>query len=212
MTEEFRQCRRSSLCRISLPISSLDNIDGKWICKLGTCPRHNPTDSLDDGVFKVEKRYLNIAKIMFLSSSASNQEPDDFAEDVASKLEEITEEIVNFELEVYPLEGGFIGHSIEGSLLVPKRTSKHEFRKRIFEHWDRTCAYCGEYADTLDHIVPMHKGGLTVPENLCSCCRRCNGSKGSEDVWEWYMRQPFYDMDRAHKLEDWIDVTQPEGD
>jgi hypothetical protein len=205
VAEEFRQCRRSSQCRASLPISQLSNIDGRWVCEIGKCPRTRSNQGIEDGVYKVEKRYLNIAQIMFLSSSASGQEPDDFAEDVAARLEEITEEIVNFNLEVYPLEGGYIGHSIEGTELVPKRKSKHEFRKRIFEHWDRKCAYCGEHADTLDHLVPRHKGGLTVPENLASCCRRCNGSKGAEDIWEWYEAQPFFNQDRADKIQEWMD-------
>lgn len=159
----------------------------------------------EESVYCVEKRYLNVAKIMFLSSGAHGQDPDEFAEDIASKIEELTEEIVDFDLEVFPLEGGYIGHAIEGAELVHKRTSKHAFRRQIFDNWNRICAYCGEHADTLDHVVPRHKGGLTVRSNLVSCCRRCNGSKGAEDVWDWYKEQPFYDQERADKIQDWID-------
>ena len=30
----------------------------------------------------------------------------------------------------------------------------------------------------VDHIIPMNKGGKTVPENLQILCRKCNGEKG----------------------------------
>jgi hypothetical protein len=41
------------------------------------------------------------------------------------------------------------------------------------------CRYCGvEMPDlTLDHIVPMDKGGPNLPANLGAACRTCNISK-----------------------------------
>lgn len=47
------------------------------------------------------------------------------------------------------------------------------------------CACCGT-ADSsrvffqVDHIVPMNKGGKSVPENLQVLCRKCNGGKGDK--------------------------------
>lgn len=47
------------------------------------------------------------------------------------------------------------------------------------------CACCG-VADRsrvffqVDHIVPMNKGGKSVPENLQILCRKCNGAKGDQ--------------------------------
>jgi len=141
---------------------------------------------------------------MFLSSGASGQDPEDFADNFAARLEELTEEIISLNVEVYPLEGGYIGHAIEGTELVPKRKSKNNFRKMIFNHWESKCAYCGEHADTLDHVVPRHKGGLTIKENLVSCCRRCNGSKGAEDLWNWYTKQPFFCQEKAEVILEWL--------
>jgi len=45
------------------------------------------------------------------------------------------------------------------------------------------CAGCGEVFPTrlflqVDHIVPMAKGGLSVPDNLQVLCRTCNQRKG----------------------------------
>lgn len=47
------------------------------------------------------------------------------------------------------------------------------------------CAGCGETFPTrlylqVDHIIPMAKGGLTVPENLQILCRTCNMRKGDK--------------------------------
>lgn len=43
-----------------------------------------------------------------------------------------------------------------------------------------TCAYCGQDADTVDHVQSIKSGGDPISlENLIACCRRCNSSKGS---------------------------------
>lgn len=39
------------------------------------------------------------------------------------------------------------------------------------------CAYCGGPADTLDHIVPVSRGGTNVWYNLTAACRPCNSRK-----------------------------------
>lgn len=44
----------------------------------------------------------------------------------------------------------------------------------------RRCRYCGQAADTADHIVPVHKGGSDDASNLVAACRTCNCSKGTE--------------------------------
>jgi 5-methylcytosine-specific restriction endonuclease McrA len=42
------------------------------------------------------------------------------------------------------------------------------------------CAYCGQDANTVDHIVSIKAGGDPLSlENCVSACRRCNSSKGS---------------------------------
>jgi 5-methylcytosine-specific restriction endonuclease McrA len=63
-------------------------------------------------------------------------------------------------------------HQIDGTELLPKRTTKSRFRASIFQDWASCCAYCSEPADTLDHVLPRLKGGLTVAQNLVPACRR----------------------------------------
>jgi hypothetical protein len=49
------------------------------------------------------------------------------------------------------------------------------------------CAYCGAAVEagaqlTLDHLVPVSKGGTNAPANLVTCCHKCNCSRGNRTV------------------------------
>ena len=40
------------------------------------------------------------------------------------------------------------------------------------------CAYCGQEATTVDHVIAISKGGAVYDmENLVACCSRCNSMK-----------------------------------
>jgi len=57
------------------------------------------------------------------------------------------------------------------------------------------CYYCGRRFPprelTMDHIVPMARGGRSVKSNVAPCCRECNASKQSlvPVEWEEYLRR-----------------------
>ncbi len=65
-----------------------------------------------------------------------------------------------------------------------------ELKEKIFdnsrdENGDYVCAGCKEKFRTrqylqIDHIIPMAKGGLTVPDNLQVLCRTCNMRKSDK--------------------------------
>jgi 5-methylcytosine-specific restriction enzyme A len=41
------------------------------------------------------------------------------------------------------------------------------------------CHYCGAPAITVDHVVPLARGGARLdPHNLVACCRSCNARRG----------------------------------
>jgi len=45
------------------------------------------------------------------------------------------------------------------------------------------CTYCTEVpADTIDHVVPVSRGGPTIRGNLVAACRRCNSRKNARPV------------------------------
>lgn len=47
------------------------------------------------------------------------------------------------------------------------------------------CVYCGQLATTMDHIVPVSKGGSNDLSNLVPACSGCNASKGAKSLAEW---------------------------
>lgn len=66
-----------------------------------------------------------------------------------------------------------------------RRLMTPKLRREIMERDDYTCQFCGkrmpdEVGLHIDHIVPIAKGGKTVPSNLQVLCSKCNGSKGSK--------------------------------
>jgi len=58
--------------------------------------------------------------------------------------------------------------------------SEVPFTKRnVFFRDGHACAYCGSSEDlTIDHVIPISKGGKTIFENCITCCRSCNCKKG----------------------------------
>ena len=77
------------------------------------------------------------------------------------------------------------------------RCSDHRSRRRTFGRpWRRLretilerdgflCRYCGGPANTVDHVVPVERGGSHDPLNLVAACSRCNESKGAKTLDEW---------------------------
>jgi 5-methylcytosine-specific restriction endonuclease McrA len=51
------------------------------------------------------------------------------------------------------------------------------------------CHYCrravGTHALTLDHLVPLIRGGRSVRANMVPSCKDCNSRKQSLLPWEW---------------------------
>lgn len=56
--------------------------------------------------------------------------------------------------------------------------SNKAFRRYILERDKHTCFFCGEYGDTIDHLLPRAKGGHTTPANCVCACNLCNQNKG----------------------------------
>jgi 5-methylcytosine-specific restriction endonuclease McrA len=61
--------------------------------------------------------------------------------------------------------------------------SSSRWRKRralILKMHDYCCVYCGDEANTVDHIIPINKGGTDDPLNLVAACGRCNYAFGDK--------------------------------
>ena len=94
-------------------------------------------------------------------------------------------------------------HHIDETRLVTRRSA----RDQIHLAWSYRCAYCDDplgRSPTLDHVVPKVHGGLTVRENLVSCCLACNSSKGHKDWATWFRAQEFWSALREWAIARWL--------
>jgi 5-methylcytosine-specific restriction endonuclease McrA len=73
------------------------------------------------------------------------------------------------------------------------------------EYTQHTCIYCGKPSESIDHVLPRARGGLSVTENCVPSCLSCNGHKSDADAFQWYRRQRFYDPRRAMAIRAWMD-------
>lgn len=84
---------------------------------------------------------------------------------------------------------------------TPEEVSREKAKARELRQsqwWKRKrsnglCHYCGErFAArelTMDHLVPLIRGGKTVKSNVVPCCKECNSRKKHmlPIEWEEYM-------------------------
>jgi len=68
---------------------------------------------------------------------------------------------------------------------IQRLYSNKEFRRLILERDQYTCRFCGQYGDTIDHMLPRAKGGHTTPDNCVCACHSCNQSKADRDLEEF---------------------------
>jgi len=57
---------------------------------------------------------------------------------------------------------------------VPYRRRASLSRRAIFARDDHRCQYCGDHADSIDHIMPRSRGGGHTWDNVAAACRPCN--------------------------------------
>lgn len=92
----------------------------------------------------------------------------------------------------------------------PARVSNHRVARRNREaagalsesDWARAlraaqgrCAYCGcQTALTMDHVVPLSRGGTHTIGNVVPACGPCNYRKGRRFISEWRIREKRIDV------------------
>lgn len=59
--------------------------------------------------------------------------------------------------------------------------------KKVKEYFGNKCAYCGKESDRLsiDHFIPICRGGMDDASNILPACLGCNVSKGKKDPFTW---------------------------
>ena len=89
-------------------------------------------------------------------------------------------------------------YNLDEAGLKRERSKARQLRQS--QWWKRKCAkgvchYCGRptapKALTMDHIVPIARGGRSTKGNLVPCCKECNNAKKQllPIEWEQYLQQ-----------------------
>ena len=54
-----------------------------------------------------------------------------------------------------------------------------DVRTQVLERDMYKCWYCGDEGDTVDHWIPLCRGGTNAMVNLVCACSNCNELKGN---------------------------------
>ena len=83
-------------------------------------------------------------------------------------------------------------YNLDAADIQKERRKARELRES--QWWKRRlakglCNYCGRQKSpnelTMDHIVPISRGGKSTKGNLVPCCRACNNKKKHLLPMEW---------------------------
>ena len=88
--------------------------------------------------------------------------------------------------------------------LCPKLRDRR-WRKSLHEFTNNSCIYCGKSSESIDHVLPKSRGGLSITENCVPACLSCNGSKTDNNAFDWYRKQRFYDPRRSMAIRAWTE-------
>ena len=82
--------------------------------------------------------------------------------------------------------------AIDEAVIRAEKSKARELRKTRW--WQQKtasgcCWYCGQqvgYAElTMDHVIPLARGGRSTKDNLVPCCKGCNSKKKALLPVEW---------------------------
>lgn len=97
-----------------------------------------------------------------------------------------------------------------GKILLRKKLKFN--RNDLFHRDNGKCQYCDIHLTkdvaTIDHVLPVSKGGTTTWDNCVLCCKSCNSKKGNKLLSETHMflrvqpKEPKYSMQLAQTKKD----------
>lgn len=79
-----------------------------------------------------------------------------------------------------------------------QRASKR--RQQVLERDAHRCLYCDEPATTVDHVLPLSKGGTWRLSNLVAACECCNNKKANHLLEVFLVREIVYLQSRGQKI------------
>ena len=107
-----------------------------------------------------------------------------YLEGKAMIVEEHPELVVRSPNQTFPVPTSIVlKHFVKGRMVF--RTKALLTQRNLFIRDQYTCQYCGRNKQQLrssefltrDHVVPRHRGGKDIWENVVTCCNPCNNKK-----------------------------------
>lgn len=152
-------------------------VDRSWLRKRRQRQLERTVDDESEFQFVMTRRQTRYKQINYTRYPYTVTVTEDFESMSFDELEEIHERLaeIGFECNLSRYHS-----KNQRKLMTPK------LRREIAERDGYTCQNCGKYMPDgvglhIDHIIPVSKGGKTVPSNLQVLCSKCNGRKGNRD-------------------------------
>ncbi|WP_176224059.1 HNH endonuclease [Thalassobacillus devorans] len=115
---------------------------------------------------------------------------------------------VSFEQAAKLVDEGMAG--IVHDRLIHKFYDEKTFRNLILKRDNNICYLCGKYGNTIDHIIPKSKGGITSLKNCVCACEKCNKRKGNLHLQQYlFYIEPLFPSDNLleQRLEQYLDIS-----
>lgn len=77
-------------------------------------------------------------------------------------------------------------------------------RLRVLTRDKHTCQYCGDSADTVDHVIPFSHGGADSEANLVTACSWCNQALSEKYFEDGVDGKRLYIAERLHLKKAWF--------
>ena len=68
------------------------------------------------------------------------------------------------------------------------KTHYKKLREKVLIRDSYTCHYCGQEANTVDHLIPISKGGTDEATNMVAACIKCNSGKRDRMTPRFFVR------------------------
>lgn len=152
-------------------------VDRSWLRKRRQRQLERTVDDESEFQFVMTRRQTRYKQINYTRYPYIVTVTEDLESMSFDELEEIHERLaeIGFECNLSQYHS-----KNQRKLMTPK------LRREIAERDGYICQNCGKYMPDgvglhIDHIIPVSKGGKTVPSNLQVLCSKCNGRKGNRD-------------------------------
>lgn len=92
--------------------------------------------------------------------------------------------------------------ALKQAAIVPGRPVTDDVIAKRFALFKGCCFCSADRKLTLEHMVPLSKGGLHVEENLLGSCLSCNSGKKDRPVEAWFRKQSFFSEQRWQEIQE----------